>query len=503
MSGAEAGRRSGAPEHPLWRRLVVGDCVAAPLFTAFFVVLSVAQHGGWPGPGGLALLAAMGLPLAVRRLWPGPVALAVTLASGTAAALGVVSEPLLAVAFALYSAAVSARWSSRAATRTVAAVCGAALLTMVVAGPPEGFEDGVPAWLTGAIVAALAWASGQAVRQRRAYAARAAQQLATVAVAQERLRIARELHDVVAHHVGVIAVKASVAHHVAATRPEEAVEALRVIDSESHTALREMRDMLGLLRAGAHAGTSAGEHAANAKNPENAEDADGAADTAAGGSEGEGEGTRHPGRRLSEPADVSELVERARGAGVALTLDTDGLRGLPDGLSRSAYRVVQEALTNVMKHAAPCDCRVTLLTGGGTLRIDVSDDGRATRARAPGSGHPTVGSRSRTAGNGHGVIGMRERVELYGGELSVGPRPNGGFAVRARIPLPAAPHPPPAPDPPPAPGTGRTPAPDPTAAPDSGSVPDSGPAPGPHSAPHTTGTRTGTGTATEGAARAT
>ncbi|CAL9549015.1 histidine kinase [Streptomyces sp. enrichment culture] len=527
------------------RQLIAWDAAAAAAFALFYALLAPLQPGHAPSPLlQVPVLLAMSLPLAVRRLWPRAVLASVLVASAAGAVLDIVVEPLLAVAYALYPVAVTTTRTGRTLRRIVVAGSALILLVLVSGGASsKTFGSGLPAWLSGLIVCGLTWGAGQAIRERRAYAERAARQLAVSAVAEERLRIARELHDVVAHHVGVIAVKAGVARHVAAVAPDEAADALRVIDEESRTALQEMRGILGLLRTGRI------------------------------GEEDEEE-SRHPGRSLAQETDVRALVRRAGAAGVAVELTMEGLAGLPDGVARAAHRVVQEALTNVIKHAAPCSCRLTLIARRGELWIEVLDDGggsadRTGRARtgavgarrdvlrrdasrrdpdrrdgdrrdgtrpdstrrssasnrwagarkdarhapveesAPQTGgalaeeptpatakeRATTDDRSGTSeswgattegsthtkrggvtdendapppdgiaepggasywnsahrnvplgeavprkacpqGAGHGLIGMRERVTMYGGELTAGPQPRGGFAVRARIPLP-------------------------------------------------------------------
>ncbi|MBQ0867279.1 sensor histidine kinase [Streptomyces sp. RK75] len=411
------GQRRGWAQHGLTRRqLLAWDGAAALAFAVGYPVLSPVQHGD-PAPvaSHLPLFLAMSLPLAVRRLWPRTVLLVVVAASAAGAVLDIVLEPFLAVAYALYAVAVSTSKAGRAARWIVVGGSALILLVLVVGGAPSAaFGTGLPVRLSGLIVCGLTWASGQAIRERRAYAERAARQLALNAVAQERLRIARELHDVVAHHVGVIAVKAGVARHVAAVAPEEATEALRVIDQESRTALQEMRGILGLLR----------------------NEPDGT------------EGPRHPDRSLTHEADVQALVHRAGEAGVEVRLSAQGLGALPDGVARAGHRVVQEALTNVIKHAAPCYCRLVLLAGRDQLRLEILDDGgrweshgRKGVAHRVAHGMSTEGEPRNAAGTGHGqaghgLIGMRERVAMYGGELTAGPLPGGGFVVRARIPLP-------------------------------------------------------------------
>ncbi|NUR89781.1 MAG: sensor histidine kinase [Nonomuraea sp.] len=321
---------------------------------------------------------ALGVPLAVRRLWPRTV-LWLVLAVGVAAGvLGVVEAPYLSPAFAAYLAALVERRDTRVPTIGAAVAAGFALLLLVVAGSPTGWQRGMGDLITGVAVVGAAWTVGRAVRERRIYAARNAERLAERAVAEERLRIARELHDVVAHSVGVIAVKAGVANHVLRTRPEEAHDALKVIETASRSAMTEMRQLLGVLRSG--------------------------------------EAPLGPAPGLD---GIPELVERARLAGVEVTAEI-GVSRLPEGLGLSVYRIVQEALTNVVKHAAPARCRVSLREEGGAVAVEVVDDGPGRRV-LPGSG-------------GHGLVGMRERVLLYGGALEAGPLPERGFRVRASLP---------------------------------------------------------------------
>ncbi|WP_243083798.1 histidine kinase [Streptomyces sp. 891-h] len=423
----EDGQRRGWMPGGLTRRqLVAWDGAAALAFPVLYAVLSPLQDsaGGAAAALRVPLFLAMGLPLAVRRLWPRTVLLVVAAASATAAVSGALLEPFLAVAYALYAVAVSTTSAGRAVRWAVVGGSALILLVLVAGGTPSAaIGTGLPTWLSGLTVCGLTWVSGQAIKERRAYAERAARQLALNAVAQERLRIARELHDVVAHHVGVIAVKAGVARHVAAVAPQEAAEALRVIDQESRTALQEMRGILGLLR----------------NEPDGEEE------------------PRHPDRSLADESDLQALVRRAGEAGVDVHLTAVGLTGLPDGVARAGHRVVQEALTNVIKHAAPCYCRLALTAGPEQLRLEVLDDGgrqesysRKSLAHRMAAGAAGAAGTSRAAGAvgnsgavgggaGHGLIGMRERVAMYGGELTAGPVPGGGFVVRARIPLSAPP----------------------------------------------------------------
>lgn len=240
-----------------------------------------------------------------------------------------------------------------------------------------------------------AWILGDNLRNRRGYVAgleeraagleRQREDEARRAVAVERGRIARELHDVVAHHVSVMVVQAGAARRVLVAHPDQATEALASVEAVGRQALDELRRVLGVLRS--------------------VPAADGTDDRAP-----------QPGLDA-----VALLAEQVREAGLPVDVQVEGdVRPLPVGVDLSAYRIVQEALTNALKHAGPARASVTLRYGADGVELEVVDDGR-------GAASP--------AGNGHGLLGMRERVELFGGELKVGPRPGGGYAVRARLPV--------------------------------------------------------------------
>ncbi|MBD0670747.1 hypothetical protein BU198_08475 [Streptomyces sp. CBMA156] len=385
----------------------VDGLVAVVLATLFAALPSPAwsAHGGWPTR--LCLAVAMGLPLALRRAHPSGVCAVVTASSVTAAVTGAVREPFLAVAFALYQVAVTTP-ARRVPTPVIGAASATVLVLLLVSGSPGGGDQAVVLRLTGLALAGAAWVLGRAVRERREQAARSARRVAVEAVSEERLRIARELHDIVAHHVGVIAVKAGVANHLLATRPEAAGEALRVIETASRSALTEMRQMLSVLRAGV---------------PDSEADAVGGLRPAPGF------------------AALPGLLAGAEAAGLTAELHIEGAADVPQGVQGSAYRVVQEALTNVLKHAGPTRCRVELVADGRELRIGVTNEaaapGRGTRRPGPGGQPPWHGpghSDTPGHGSGHGLIGMRERVELFGGRFQAGPLAHGGFAVRADLP---------------------------------------------------------------------
>jgi signal transduction histidine kinase len=343
---------------------------------------------------GYALVLLHTLPLAARRRFPGAV-LAISVASGLAvAALGLPPEILvMAILVAVYSvAAYGDRWVSLAGL-------AAAELGSAAAQLPQPVRQEVPTVVTNGLVLAAAWLLGHFVGVRRAHTARlertaelerARAELAHRAVAEERLRLARELHDVVAHAISVIAVQSGVGAHVANAQPEEAAKALAAIEATSRAALTELRRLLGVLRQ-----------------------------------EGEPQGSLAPVPGL---ADLDALLAEVAKAGLGVRLRVEGTPSpLPAGVDLSAYRIVQEALTNVVKHAGPARAQVTIGYHDRDVTVEVTDDGRGVVA-------PTGDGRARV---GHGLIGMRERVQVFGGDLEAGPRPGGGFRVAARLPLAA------------------------------------------------------------------
>ncbi|WP_141578616.1 sensor histidine kinase [Actinomadura sp. WMMA1423] len=238
--------------------------------------------------------------------------------------------------------------------------------------------------MTVLLASAVTFMAGNSVRTRRAHAEAMREQATAQAVAAERLRIARELHDMVAHSIGIIAIQAGVGGRVIDTQPAEARNALQAIEATSRDTLSGLRRMLTALRR----------------------DDPGAAPLG-------------PAPGL---ADLDRLAEAARDAGLAVDLRTEGEpTPLPPDVDLSAYRIVQEAVTNVVRHAGTDRCRVTVGYGDGELAVEIEDDGRGG-----------------VVGTGYGLVGMRERVALLRGEFSAGPRPGGGFRVAARIPAPAA-----------------------------------------------------------------
>ncbi|MFC3980937.1 sensor histidine kinase [Streptosporangium jomthongense] len=281
----------------------------------------------------------------------------------------------------VYSVAV------RCERRTTLGVWAVSVLVLVVYGP--GVNDALPAAVLLAVTALL----GYNVRTRRLASRRLAEEeqrseraLAAQAALEERARIARELHDVVAHHMSVIAIQAEAVPLQAAGdvgRLEEGLQEIRVL---SLSAMTEMRRVIGVLR-----------------------DAEGRVDTAP-----------QPGL-----GRLDELVGNARSAGLTVALSLSGdLTGLPEAVSLSAYRIAQEALSNAMRHAPGSDVSVRISRSGGALNINVTND----------AGRPSPGTAQRAEGPGHGLVGMRERAAMLGGRLWAGPAGT-GFAITAILPV--------------------------------------------------------------------
>lgn len=347
-----------------------------------------------PDAVNIALIALTSLTVAGRRVWPFVLLCAAALPQAALAILDYDGGAAgLATLILLYTVA-----AYRGLALSLAAA-GVALFGYATAlGVSPYMED----WTRHALAFVLAVAvtvTGRSVRLRRAYLAelvdraerleRARDADTRAARAEERSRIARELHDVVAHHVSVMTVQAAAARKVLDTRPEAVKDALVAIEEMGRTAMREMRGIVGVLRT------------------------DG--DT--------GELTPQPGM-----VDLPGLVDQMREAGLRAQLWVEGDRHpLPPGIDLAAYRLVQEALTNSLRHAGPAArAWVTVRHEPSGLTVHVEDDGRG------GPGAFTRGPGDRP---GHGLVGIRERVALYGGILRIGPRQGGGFEVRARFPL--------------------------------------------------------------------
>lgn len=375
-----------------------GDVMtAAALFGAELVLTALAPADLvpplWPEAALFSLVCAV--PIALRR-WH--LRWAIGLAVLTVPAPVLIEHSLLtqAASFLLLTYSAAAAWPARPAVVSAVVLW----LPVFVAGGLAsllGADTGLgPGFLIlyNLLVALVAFFIGRTVHARRAStraleeraeAAEANQRaMAAQAVADERRRIARELHDVVAHHVSVMGVLATGARRVLERRPEAADEALATIEDTSRSTLREMRRLLDVLRTEA---------------------------------EPAAELTPQPGL-----AGIETLIEQVREAGLPVVLRIDGVPdGLDPGVALTVYRVVQEALTNAIKHAGRATAEVRLRFGVYWLTVEVADTGRG-----PAPGREAVG---------HGLLGMRERVALFGGTLRTGPRPGGGYRVYARIPV--------------------------------------------------------------------
>jgi len=371
---------------------VLDALIAVALATALELQLLLGHHEGTPLVNVVGALA-LTLPLAARRRAPLVVAGIFTATAAVTTLLGgglFAGEPppfasLVTGAVVFYS--LGAHAGERPAL--AGAALGAAGLWGTVFA--DGHLDVQSFAFSACLIVATPWLAGRASRSRSlriALLEREQQQRERVAVGEERARIARELHDVVAHSVGVMVVQAQGARRMLDRDPARTREALGAIEQTGRAALDDMRRSLGALR---------GEDAEAPLAPQPGMDALGA------------------------------LVERAQRSGLAVELVTEGEPApLPAGVDLSAYRIVQEALTNTLKHAGSVRTRITVRYEERVLRLEISDDG--------GPGRAGGGDAARIAG-GHGLTGMRERVALYGGELQADHRREGGFVVRASLPL--------------------------------------------------------------------
>ncbi|MFK3985564.1 sensor histidine kinase [Micromonospora sp. NPDC050397] len=352
---------------------------------------SLADH--WPRTIVWSLVCAV--PIVLNRTMP-RVALALTLVAFGSALLDQRQPLTIGVAFVLLTYTAAAGYSFRRAVFTAGLLWVPIVVTVLVLPvplEPVGVARSY-AIFTNVLIALVCFFVGRTVHARRATIraleerARVAEEnqrsLADQAVADERRRIARELHDVVAHHVSVMSVLATGAQRVLPRDPRAADEALGSIAETSRTTLRELRRLLDVLRT----------------------DTEPAAEL-----------TPQPGL-----AGLEALVDQVREAGLPVSLRVDGEPApLEPGLALTVFRIVQEALTNALKHAGTATAQVRLSFGVYWLVVEVVDTGRG----------PSLDPNRA----GHGLVGMRERVALYGGALRTGPRPGGGFRVYAKVPL--------------------------------------------------------------------
>ena len=323
---------------------------------------------------GVVLGVVQGAALHWRRRRPEPV-MAVSLAGGLGTLL-LAPETVLPIAgyFAMWSLAIAR--PRRVSLPGLVALEAVAASNLLIATVDDPIGDTGFAMAVGVGV----WALGEAARNRRA----AIDEAARRAVGEEQARIARELHDVIAHSVSTIVVQAAAADDIFDSRPDQARAALRSIERAGRDALEELRRLLGAVRPGTRAEPSG------------------------------------PQPGLDR---LDELAEPLRAGGLRVVVRREGpATPLPAGVDLSAYRIVQEALTNTVRHARATRAVVTVRYGPDSVEVDVRDDGRAS----PGSA---------ANGGGHGLAGMRERASLLGGTLEAGPLPSGGYRVHARLPL--------------------------------------------------------------------
>ena len=395
-----AAHTSAGPRPPLADRLTPAQWlaldVAAAVLVALWVVFDLRlRHGfrfelpqAWFG----VLGAAATLPVAVRRRWPIPVLAVVATAVATLTALGRAELDMdITLGMAIYTVAVTCRRPVAVAALVSTEIVLTGGLIAASAGT-HGPVDTVHSLLA----AGALWFVGDSVRERRRYLAACREQEAQrqadhgrLAVREERVRIARELHDVVAHTLSVVTFQAGVGRRIGATRPAEALLALRAVEVTGRSALEELRRILGLLR-----------------------DDDGEAPSL----------VPAPG-----VGDLEDLAGTVRAAGIPVSLAVTGeVAALPPAASLTVYRIVQEALTNVVKHAPGARATVRVQAGRDGVLITVDND-RGTG----GPADPRSGDGAR-----HGLVGMNERAAAFGGSLDAGPVAGGGFQVTAFLPLP-------------------------------------------------------------------
>lgn len=381
------------------RSLIVDVLLAGvALYAAWILTSEITGAVGpiWYVPAAHAVAVLHGSAVAVRRIAP---VLALVAMLATAAVYGLVlglPVYMLGPAVLLVAYALGSEFPRRRAAALLLGVELSLVLLIITGSSYPGLDSvaffvGLVAgsWFLG--VLARRWQTlARELARRAAELEEARTELAQHAVAAERLRIARELHDVVAHSMSVIAMHAGVARLAVGTKPESEVAALDVIERSSREALAEMRRLVVVLRD---------DHAGSAE--------------------------RDPAPRVSQ---LHTLVSRVVDAGVTVDVRTEGdLDGVPAGVSLAAFRIVQEALTNVVRHAGSTRARLEVRAGEESVAIRVEDDGPAAGWHQPA-----------LSGGGHGTIGMQERLELYGGTLSTGPRDGGGWSVEARLPYVAA-----------------------------------------------------------------
>jgi signal transduction histidine kinase len=370
----------------LWSSVRAHWLDAAIVLAAVDAALEVLLRGDPDAPRTTAFVAAPAaaaivLPLLARRRFPFGTPVAVWLVASACSFIDgrLVGFPVSVALVGMGAAFLLGHLRDDRQARLGLAIVVAAAAIVVSNDPDHSARDYVfiPAQF------AIFWIAGYALRERAARA-EAAEASARLAVAEERARIARELHDVVAHAVSVMVLQVGAVRHGLPESREEDVAALRRVEQAGRTALAEMRSLLDAMRRD-------GESAEMAPQP--------------------------------SLAEVDGLLGAVRRAGLPVRLHVEGARReLPAAIELSAYRIIQEGLTNALKHAHASRADVVIRYGDDDLEIEVRDDGTAAPA---GNGH----------GQGHGLVGVRERVKIYGGEMSAGSGADGGFTLRTRLPL--------------------------------------------------------------------
>lgn len=386
-------RRSGQ-----WARRAAPDAVLALVLLGFGLLATGLAGDNQPGSRPVdatcrVLIALAALALLARRRAPVATLAVVTVATATYLVLGYPYGPvLLTFLVAVYTVAV------RLPLRPASLAIGGAFVLLVThafwsRGPAPGWAGVLPASAWAVVpfaVGVVVRVNREAAERSRAEQARTRAEQARRQADEERLRIAQEVHDVVGHGLAAISMQAEIALHLLPKRPEQAETALTAISRTSREALDELRVTLGAVRRGAERGPVPG------------------------------------------LARLPALRDRLAGAGLAVEVRLVGdPRELPAAVDLAAYRVVQEALTNVLRHAGVASAEVTVGYRSDEVTVEVTDRGTGA-ARA---GFENAGDES----GGHGLAGMRERVDALGGRLAIGPRPDGGFRVHARLPVEPSP----------------------------------------------------------------
>ena len=383
-----------APVRREWPAIIVLTLCAA------LVMVSLTASRIPHDPGRRIILAwlVLAIPILLLRRWPLPVLAAATMANALIFTEGLGSLPfglMLGAASYIAAARLPRRVSIRAVAVSAAALGGALLYTALAvryaalaSQAVEGFLPLIAGWIAGDSVAARRrYQAGLAEQARREQAAEA--ERAQLHVREERVRIARELHDVVAHTLAVITVQAGVGRRLMAKDPAEASNALESIENIGRTSQEELRVVLALLR-----------------DEENQTPA------------------LTPAPKL---LDLKALAETVQASGTPVTLQLSGHdRPLSPALELTIYRVVQEALTNVVKHAPGAHATVELIVGDYEIHLAITDTGATSPVTEQTAGQAT--------GQGHGIVGMRERITAFRGQLEAWPQPGGGFRVTARVP---------------------------------------------------------------------